>query len=92
MIPFWIKIEIFAKLCQMAELGLKGLIFLKENRVLFENRPALYFCNFIFITANKIYIFDSVSKILFKFVMYKSQKFDLIVILMIEILLHNICL
>ena len=25
--------------------------------VLFENRPALYFCNYIFITAHKLYNF-----------------------------------
>ena len=33
----------------------------KTSWVLFENRPALYFCNYIFITAY------SVSKIRFKF-------------------------
>ena len=43
--------------------------------VLFENRPALYFCNYILITAYIIYIFYSVSKILFKIFMYKSQRF-----------------
>ena len=48
------------------------------------------FCNFIFITAYKIYIFDSISKILFKFFMYKSQRYDLIMILIMEILLHNV--
>ena len=26
-------------------------------RVLFENRPILYFCNYIFITEYKLYIF-----------------------------------
>ena len=28
-----------------------------KKRVLFENRPALYFCNYIFITAHKMYNF-----------------------------------
>ena len=38
-------------------------------RVLFENRPALNFFIIIFIAAYKIYIFfDSVSRILFKFI------------------------
>ena len=30
---------------------------LSNIRVLFENRPALYFCNYIFITAHKLYNF-----------------------------------
>ena len=34
--------------------------------VLFENRPALYFFNYTFISAYKIYFFYSVSKILFR--------------------------
>ena len=29
----------------------------ERKRLLFENRSALYFCNFIFVTAYKIYIF-----------------------------------
>ena len=69
---------------------MKILFIIKKTGVMFENRPALYFCNYILITAYKLYIFDSVSKILFKLFMYKSQKFDLIVILIMEILLHNV--
>ena len=61
------------------------------DRVLFENRPALYFCNYIFITAYIIYIFfNSVSKILYKTFMYWSQRLYLIMILIMEILLHNV--
>ena len=63
-----------------------------NSRVLFENRPALYFCNYIFITAYIIYrhFFDSVSKILFKIFMYWSQRLYSIMILIMKTLLHNV--
>ena len=43
----------------MAEEARKGfsIPFATYFRVLFENRPALYFCNYIFITAHKLYNF-----------------------------------
>ena len=42
-----------------------------NNRVLFENRQALYFCIIIYLLMPIKHIFiDSVSKILFKFFMY----------------------
>ena len=34
-----------------------GNLFLMMLRVLFENRPALYFCNYKFIAAHKLYNF-----------------------------------
>ena len=33
------------------------IVFLFDNGVLFENRPALYCCNYIIIIAYKTYIF-----------------------------------
>ena len=56
-------------------------------RVLFENRPALYFCNYIFITAHKMYNFwfrikDTVYFFLLSII--------IIMILILKILLHNV--
>ena len=45
----------------------------------------LIFFNYIFITADIYIFFDSVSKILFKIFMYKSQRFYLIMILISSI-------
>ena len=38
----------------------------------------------------KYIFFDALSKILFNFFMYKQQKFDLILIIIMEILFHNV--
>ena len=54
-----------------------------QLRVLFENRPALYFCIIIYLLMPIKHIFiDSVSKILFNFLrIANSQKFYVIMIL-----------
>ena len=68
----------------------------RKIRLLFENRPALYFWNFIFVTAYKIAIYFLIPyqrycfNFLIIFFMYKSQIFDLIMILVMEILLYNV--
>ena len=58
-----------------------------NGQVLFENRPALYFCNYIFITANKMYNFwfrikDTVYFFLLSII--------IIMILILKIFLHNV--
>ena len=60
-------------------------------RVLFENRPALYFFfNYTFISAYKIYFFYSVSKILFR-IFYLCYWISLpIMIVKMKIFLHTV--
>ena len=58
--------------------------------VLFENRPALYFCNYTFISAYKIHFFYSVSKILFQFFCL-CYWISLPIIIKMKILLHAVC-
>ena len=52
----------YSKVCQdpIWSEDLSSICHAKLNStkgVLFENRPALYFCNYIFITAHKMYNF-----------------------------------
>ena len=61
-------------------------ILLNTKRVLFENRPALYFCNYIFITAHKLYNFGFRIK---DTVLIFLLPIIIIMILIMKILLHN---
>ena len=58
-----------------------------KTRVLFENRPALYFCNYIFITAHKMYHFGFRIK---DTVYFYLLSIIIIMILILKILLHNV--
>ena len=53
-----------------------GLEVLQLSRVLFENRPALYFSNYIFITAHKLYNFGFRIKDTVKFFIANNNNYD----------------
>ena len=62
------------------------LVKWKAYGVLFENRPALYFCNYIFITAHKTYNFwFRIKDTVYSFLLW----IIIIMILILKILLHN---
>ena len=70
---------------QTKSLRKKQCVILLLWVVLFENRPALYFCNYIFIIAHKLYNFGFRIKDTVFFLL----TIMIIIILIMKILLHN---